>query len=155
MGRPQPQNLPLGANLLPRSSRQRPEPCLRPALPRPALAQNPLENVADPLSLQRSAPHPQPDQTRLLGPSVQTRLTTSNPMRITQPKKPFAAERTSDPPRLFLSPGPSSLFLASMQLGQTGDTRPRKIVVFLQLRRRVRKFTTREVDNEEALPCLY
>src|SRR5450432_563079 len=97
MGRPQPQNLPLGANLLPRSSRQRPEPCLRPALPRPALAQNPLENVADPLSLQRSAPHPQPDQTRLLGPSVQTRLTTSNPMRITQPKKPFAAERTSGP----------------------------------------------------------
>src|SRR6185436_17046798 len=56
----------LGAGLLSSAPRQRPHPRLRLALPGPALAQDPLENVADRHPLRRSPAHPQPNQTRLL-----------------------------------------------------------------------------------------
>ena len=74
MGRPQPQEMRVGASLLPSPPCQRPEPCLRAALPRAALAQNPLENVADPHPLRRGSPHQKSNPTRLLDPPTQALL---------------------------------------------------------------------------------
>src|SRR5438105_1754051 len=67
VGKPEPALLPVGANLLPEAHRQRPKPRLRPALPGPALAENPLSDVADAHLLRRRTPRPQPAQTRLMG----------------------------------------------------------------------------------------
>src|SRR5687767_1886021 len=58
------------------STRQKPRRSL--ALPWPSLAQNHLENVANPHLLRRRAAHAQPTPARLLGPSVSSPKTSVN-----------------------------------------------------------------------------
>lgn len=56
MGQPEPPVLPVGGDLLRYAPQTRQEPRLRVAMPRPALAENPLENVADRHPLRRRSP---------------------------------------------------------------------------------------------------
>src|SRR5580765_1816482 len=66
----QPQVLRVGRDLLPGAARQRQEPCLRAALSGPALAQDPVEDVAEWSVLRRKPSRSQPATTWFVGVAV-------------------------------------------------------------------------------------
>src|SRR5688500_2340622 len=67
VGGGQPGHERLGAHLLSGPPGARPKPRLRAALPGPALAENIVEDVANPHALRRPVTHTQPTETRLVG----------------------------------------------------------------------------------------
>src|SRR3972149_725567 len=77
----------LGEGLLPGASPERAVARLCVALPGAALAEDPLEDVANPHALRRGAAYPQPDATRLLAPDHEARSLLM--------KKAFSNQRTS------------------------------------------------------------
>ena len=67
MGRPEPEVLLLGTGVLPATPGPGKNSRRRAPVPGAALAENPMENVADKNLLQRRFPHGQSTQTRILG----------------------------------------------------------------------------------------
>src|SRR4051794_39683647 len=65
----------MGRNLLSEPSKTGQIPRLRPTVPGPALAENPLENVADPNRVRCGVASEKPASTRILGAQTSERLT--------------------------------------------------------------------------------